>query len=197
MRPLVHTILDRIRFVGIGLAIAGIGETQFSVFIRSDVHNLIASVVFNAAYLTMASLISWLLVKRLGDCPATMVWHVAGFGTVGLMIEWFVIGNSPWGNPQASQIGMFAYWSAIVVVPFVALRPNVNLATLKKTIVVSVLLYTIAALVIQLIPNRTLHFVYHIWSVIVGYTALVLLSAIGYVRAPQRPSHPMSRKAEG
>ncbi len=172
-----------ILFVVIGLVIAGIGETQFSLFIRSDLDNLIGSVVFNAIYLTMAALVSWLLAKRFGDSLVTIILLVIGFGTSGLMIEWFLIGNSPWGNPQASQIGMFAYWSAMVVVPFVCLRPDVRLAGLKKTILASVLLYTIAALLIQLIPNATLHFVYHIWSFILGYTALILLATIGYIRA--------------
>ena len=170
-------------FTGIGLVIAGIGETQFSVFIRSDISNLIGSVVFNALYLTVAGLVSGLLVKRLGDGLAAIVAHVAGFGTAGLMVEWFVIGNSPWGNPQASQIGMFSYWSAMVVVPFVCLRPDTRLAALKKTIAVSVLLYTIAAVVIQLTANPTVQFVYHIWAVVLGYTALILLSAIGYAVA--------------
>lgn len=30
-------------------------------------------------------------------------------GLFGLMIEWFLIGNSPWGNPQALQLGMFVF----------------------------------------------------------------------------------------
>jgi hypothetical protein len=172
-----------IGFVGIGLVIAGVGEMQFSVFIRSDINNLLGSIVFNAVYLTVADLVSWRLVTRFGDCLGTIAWHVGLFGTAGLMIEWFLIGNSPWGNPQASQIGMFSYWSAMVVVPFVFLRPDTRLSALKKTLVVSVLLYTIAALVVQLIAMPTVQFVYHIWAFLLGYTALILHTVIGYARA--------------
>ncbi len=189
MRQIFYSVLRMIGFVGIGLVVAGIGEMQFSVFIRSDINNLIGSLVFNAVYLAVASLVSWCVVARLGDCLATMVWHVGLFGTAGLMIEWFLIGNSPWGNPQASQIGMFAYWSAMVVVPFVVMRQNARLATLKKTVAVSVVLYLFVALVIQRVPNPTLHFVYHIWSFILGYIALLLLTLIGYARAVRRPNY--------
>jgi|GEM_PF-6811812 len=31
--------------------------------------------------------------------------------------EWFSIGSSPWGNPQTSQPGMFAYWACMALVP--------------------------------------------------------------------------------
>ncbi len=172
-----------ISFISIGLVIAGIGETQFSVFIRSDIPNLIGSFAFNTVYLTLAGLVSGRVVRRLGDGWATILVHVAVFGTSGLLIEWFLIGNSPWGNPQASQIGMFAFWSTMGVVPFVFLRPDPRLAPLKKRIFVSVLLYAYAAALIQLIPNPTVQFVYHIWSVILGYTALALFTTVGYIRA--------------
>lgn len=39
-------------------------------------------------------------------------------GLSGLMVEWLLIGNSPWGNPDASQMGLFAYWACMALVPF-------------------------------------------------------------------------------
>ena len=30
-------------------------------------------------------------------------------GIPGMALEWFVIGNSPWGNPDASQLGMILF----------------------------------------------------------------------------------------
>lgn len=42
-------------------------------------------------------------------------------GLVGLAFEWFAVGNSPWGNPDALQSGMFAFhaayplWGAILL----------------------------------------------------------------------------------
>lgn len=36
------------------------------------------------------------------------VWLILG-ALPGMTLEWFIIGNSPWGNPQASQLGMFIF----------------------------------------------------------------------------------------
>ncbi|MEX2608176.1 MAG: hypothetical protein WD708_12605 [Kiritimatiellia bacterium] len=187
MRNTWRHLLRFLVFICIGLVIAGIGETQFSVFIRSDIPNLIGSIAFNTVYLILAGFVSWLVVRGLGDGWVTILLQVAIFGTTGLMIEWFLIGNSPWGNPLASQTGMFAFWSAMVVVPFVYLRPDPRLAPLKKRIFVAVLVYAYAAALIQLIPNPTVQFVYHIWSVILGYTALVLFTTVGYIRVVPDP----------
>lgn len=183
MQKIFQTLFRLIGFVGLGVLIAGIGETQFSVFIRSDIPNLIGSIAFNILYLFMAGIVTGYLGKRLGDGLTVIIPLVAGSGIAGLMIEWFLIGNSPWGNPQASQIGMFSYWSAMVVVPFVCFRPDPRLKALKKTIFLSVCLYTFAALTVQLAASKNIQFIYHIWAVILGYTALILYTVFGYLRA--------------
>ena len=60
--------------------------------------------------------------------------------------------------------------------------PTVFFEEAKKRVFFAVMCYAMCAIAVQLIPNQTLHFVYHIWSVIIGYTALVLFTAVGYVR---------------
>ena len=111
-------------FILLGVITAAVGEIQFSIFIRSDIHNFIGSIVFNSVYLFGVALISSLLVRLLGDGIPTVFCHFVLFGTSGLMIEWFMIGNSPWAKPEASQAGMFAYWSCLALVPFICLRPD-------------------------------------------------------------------------
>jgi hypothetical protein len=39
------------------------------------------------------------------------VWLLVG-SLPGMALEWFVIGNSPWGNPEASQLGMVIFHGA-------------------------------------------------------------------------------------
>jgi hypothetical protein len=31
--------------------------------------------------------------------------------------RWFVIGTSPWANPEANDLGMFCYWATVVALP--------------------------------------------------------------------------------
>ena len=45
---------------------------------------------------------------RLAPALPVPVWLILG-AAPGMALEWFVIGNSPWGNPQASQLGMFVF----------------------------------------------------------------------------------------
>ena len=39
------------------------------------------------------------------------------YALVALVIEWGLIGNSPSGNPGANQLGLFAGWISVFVLP--------------------------------------------------------------------------------
>jgi hypothetical protein len=92
-------------------------------------------------YLTLWAAAAWLLLRLLGKRPLTILIITALAGFVGLMIEWFVIGNSPWGNPDASNIGMFAYWACMVVVPIALLDTAPQTQRLRRNILVYGLAY--------------------------------------------------------
>jgi hypothetical protein len=102
-----ESVVSFFLFVLIGVLTAAVGELQFSVFIRGDWANLFGSMVFNAAYLVGAFVVSRLLF-RLWPRRAAFVLCAALAAFAGLMVEWFLIGNSPWGNPDANQIGSHA-----------------------------------------------------------------------------------------
>jgi hypothetical protein len=36
---------------------------------------------------------------------------------VALLVEWLIIGNSPWANPKANQVGLFAGWISVFLLP--------------------------------------------------------------------------------
>jgi hypothetical protein len=167
-------------FVLIGVVTAAIGELQFSVFIRGDWANLFGSMVFNAFYLTGAFVVTR-LIFRLAPRRLAFLVCVALAAGCGLLVEWFLIGNSPWGNPDASQLGMAAYWACMVIVPLIAIDPDPRLRPLKPKIVVYGLVYTALALLGQwLIPAAEWRFVYHIWLVTVGYIGLIGLCLFHY-----------------
>ncbi len=91
------------------------------------------------------------------------------------MVEWFAIGNSPWGNPDASQIGMAAYWACLVIVPLIIIDPDSRLRPLKRRVGVYALIYTALALAGQwLIPSAEWRFAYHIGLVVLGYIGLLV-----------------------
>jgi hypothetical protein len=180
---IIRTVGRVAAFVLLGVFIAAVGEVQFSVFIRGDVPNLIGSMGFNALYLAVWAAATGLLLRVLGRRPFTVLLITALAGLVGLMIEWFIIGNSPWGNPDASNVGMFVYWACMVVVPLALLDPAPETHRLRRNVLLYGLVYTLLALAVQFIPNETIRYVYHIWSVILGYLGLLILTVSGLSHA--------------
>lgn len=170
-------------FVLVGVLTAAVGELQYSVFIRGDWANLFGSMVFNAVYLTGAFVLTRLL-QRLLPRRAAFVAIVGLAAFAGLMVEWFLIGNSPSGNPDASQIGMAAYWAAMVVVPLIAVESDARLHPLRRVIAVYAAVYTLLALAAwALLPRETWGYAYHIWSVIFGYVGLTTIAVVGYLKS--------------
>lgn len=188
---LLHALLRLLAFVAGGVLVVVVGEIQYSVFIRGDVANLIGSMGFNALYLSVWGLVVGLLLRLMGRRPLTigLIMLLAGF--TGLMIEWFVIGNSPWGNPDASNVGMFAYWACMIVVPIALLDIAPETRRLRHAILIYGLVYTLLAFAAQLIPSPDLRYAYHIWSVILGYVALLLITVTGLVRSWRSPQSPV------
>lgn len=169
----MHTFL---RFLLFGLLTAAIGEWQFSVFLRGDVDNFMGSLVFNAFYLTGVFLVTRPVLKAFRERPAFIMLYTAIFGLAGLMVEWFLIGNSPWGNPDASQVGMFAYWSCMALIPLIFVLEHRPVQTF---VVRYALVYIVLVLSGQLfIVSPDWRFAFHIYAVILGYSGLM----IGVVR---------------
>lgn len=169
-------------FVAIGVLTASVGETQYSVFLRGDVDNLIGSVVVNAFYLTAIYFMFLALRAALGQGFRPMLAITIISGVAGLMIEWFLIGNSPWGNPDALQSAMFAFWACMAAVPAILLERDNSLRPLKHRILAFAAVYTCVAAAGQGIANPELHFAFHIWSVVFGYIGLMVLCLVGYGR---------------
>ena len=178
MQPLLSFLL----FVLVGVLTAAVGELQYSVFIRGDWANLFGSMVFNTLYLTGAFIVSRILFRFASRRPAFLM-CVALAAVAGLMVEWFAIGNSPWGNPDASQLGMAAYWAGMVVVPLIVVDGDARLRPLKRRIGLFAAVYTLVVLFGQwLLPVGDWRFAFHILTVILGYLGLSVLCVVGYLR---------------
>ena len=177
----VQSVVSLLLFVLIGVLTAAVGELQFSVFIRGDWANLFGSMVFNAVYLAGAFVVTRLLFRLLPRRAAFLL-TVALAAVAGLMVEWFLIGNSPWGNPDASQIGMAAYWACLVVVPLIVIDPDLRLRRLKRAIAIYAAVYSAAAVAAwALLPGETWGAAYHLWSVVFGYLGLAIMMIVGYL----------------
>lgn len=173
-------LANAIQFILLGLLTATIGEWQFSVFLRDDLDNFIGSLFFNTLYMSVVYLVMRVLLTTLRNRPKFILFYTGLFGLGGLMIEWFLIGNSPWGNPDASQVGMFAYWACMALVPLMFLLEKQRL---QAFILRYGLVYTALVLLGQFaIPSPDWRFAFHIYAVILGYLGLMVAILWKYLR---------------
>lgn len=172
-------------FILLGVATAAVGEWQFSVAIRGDWANWRGAMVFNGVYMSLI-LACEVALRRLAGGRAWWVWAYALLGGfLGLMIEWFLIGNSPWGNPSAMQWAMFAFWACMALVPAVVLAQRPGARAMRWILALLVAIYLGLVALGQWLPGRTLadepplRFVFNILSFAVGYTLLMAVSLVG------------------
>ena len=104
-----------LKFILIGYFFAIIVELQFN-YVTGNVGNFIFTLIAYPFYVSFVYFTSKIFnVIKKDSIADFFVWLV--YGLLGLMIEWFIIGNSPWGNPEAIQIGMFSFWAAVAFMP--------------------------------------------------------------------------------
>ncbi len=59
----------------------------------------------------------WEITKHIKPKSLEFTLSAVILGFLGLMAEWFIIGNAPWLNPDAVQLGMFAWWVGVFIIP--------------------------------------------------------------------------------
>ena len=162
-------------FILTGVLFAAPGEYLFSVTIRGDLANFFGAMGFNSFYLLLVYLAARLLQRLVSHRLAALLIYYFATGLAGLMIEWFMIGNSPWGNPDASQVGMWAYWTSMSMMGLIFSDPAPAARPLQKRIAIICIPAAAAALLlVNLLPTADLRFVASIWLVVIGYTLLTL-----------------------
>lgn len=114
-----------LKFVAIGSVFAAAEEFLTVVVLRHDVGAFVVTLLLVfPVFLTLAWATSWLLRRVLPSHAIHLLVHYVLYGSVGLAFEWFVIGLSPWSNPEANpllmflfQLGMFSFWTTVAFAP--------------------------------------------------------------------------------
>ena len=127
------------KFYSIGLIVAGLEE-----FITQGVlkHNLggwiIPTVIAFLPFLIIVRVVSKFLDQRFSEQKAAFIYYLIS-GGIGLAVEWFIIGLSPWSNPSAHplamfvlQAGMFSFWSGVAFAPRLLLDQREFAAGVRK-----------------------------------------------------------------
>lgn len=119
-------------FVALGLFVAAPGEVLNQILAR---HNLRAFGTTMVSY-TMLLVFGFFMARAIGrlfrPSRARLI-HYLLFGSLGLMVEWFLLGNAPVLDilQLIAQPGMFSYWGTMLLAPLLLMEPG--LTDLKKS----------------------------------------------------------------
>jgi hypothetical protein len=173
----------------LGTLFATLGEFLFCVLVRQSVPDYLFTLAAYPVILAVAALpMRW--IERHMPAPLAAdigVYAFAGFA--GLAIEWFVIGNSPWANPDANDPGMFAYWATVLAMPRLLLDRRPYLRRVRREAAIAFAAYAPSALAIGLLTPQILRLYVLVWVVMIGYTAMNLLFLRSFVLTWRRQQH--------
>lgn len=158
----------------LGSLFATLGEFLFCVLVRQSVPDYLFTLAAYPVILALAyGPLRW-IERHLPGPLAADVGVYALAGLAGLAIEWFIIGNSPWANPDANDLGMFAYWATVLAMPRLLLDRRAYLRPVRRAAAVAFAAFSAAALLIGLLTPQALRLFVLVWVVVIGYAGMNL-----------------------
>jgi hypothetical protein len=158
----------------LGSLFATLGEFLFCVLVRQSVSDYLFTLAAYPVILALADApLRWL--ERRMPTPLSADLAVYAFaGHSGLAIEWFLIGNSPWANPEANDLGMFAYWATVLAMPRLLLDRRAYLRPVRRAAAIAFASFSAAALTVGLLTPQALRLFVLVWVVVIGYAGMNL-----------------------
>jgi hypothetical protein len=186
------------KFYVIGLSVAFLEEfiTQ-GVLKRNLVGWIIPAIIAFLPFLIVARLLGKRLEKRLIESRAILAYYlIAGF--IGLMIEWFLIGLSPWSNPAADpllmvifQLGIFSFWGGVAFAPKLILDVRDSVSRVRRWYKRFLVFGFVSIYLVTFSASRDAKFVAGIGSVLATFLILNFFY-FKYIRTLGRGTGPSS-----
>jgi len=179
------------KFLTVGTFFATVEEFLTVVLLRHDWKAyLFTLLLLFPAFLTMVWASSRMVERFFQREPARELAHFIIYGAVGLVIEWFVIGLSPWSNPQANpmlmalfQLGMFSFWGTVAFAPRLFTRPQKSNQDVRRAIVAFYVPYFAAVYGVAWFLPAERRFGIVILLIIFGYLSLNVFYLKHFLRA--------------
>lgn len=123
-------------FVLFGLAFAVPGEVLNQVLARGHPRAFLSTMFSYSVLLVIGFFVNRTIGRILRNQARARLTLYLLFGSLGLMVEWFLLGNAPVLSPLQviTQSGMFTYWGTMMLAPCL-LREPAGFAALKRTFV--------------------------------------------------------------
>lgn len=172
-----------VKFILIGLLFATVGEFVLNILILNSLSDYLFTFIIYFLLLVFiyysSKIINFLFRKKL---TANIIYYLT-YSLLGLMIEWFLLGNSPSGNPDANQIGMFSFWAAVCMMPRIFTDKNKNLIKLKKSVILFFIPYSVIMLIAGILLPASSKLFLLVWLITIGYTFMNIFYVIYFIKS--------------
>lgn len=167
------------KFYFIGFGVAALEEFITQGVLKNNLTAwIIPTFVAFLPFLFIVRTAGKLFDRCLSTANAAIAYYLTA-GGIGLAVEWFLIGLSPWNNPSGQylamsvlQIGMFSFWCGVAFAPRLLLdeRESVSKIRIRFT---RFLISGIAVIyLVTWAAPKSLRFPAGIGSVILAFTAM-------------------------
>ncbi len=112
-------------FILLGLLLAAPGEILNQILARHDVRAFRTTMFSYSILLLIGFSVGKGIALLINRRARTMVIYYLGFGSLGLAVEWLLLGNAPSADPfqVITQAGMFTFWGTMLLGPRLIVDP--------------------------------------------------------------------------
>ncbi len=159
-------------YILLGLGFAAPGEILNQILARQNLRAFGSTMISYTVLLLVGFFVGKAISTAFTKCRARLIYYLA-FGSLGLMVEWFLLGNAPALEPfqLITQPGMFTFWGTMLLAPCLVMEPGFQ--AVKRSFLRFFAAFTILYLSVGFIVPRAkggIFFAFVLFAT--GYTAL-------------------------
>ena len=181
-------------FIAVGTFFSTVEEFLTVLVLKHDFASyLFTLLILFPVFLTLAYFSSRLPDRLVHGRRAQELTHYFVYGLAGLMIEWFLIGLSPWSDPSANplvmfvfQLGMFCFWATVGFAPRLFANTDEWSRKTRGSILKFYLPYFLVAYLIAFLAPKEARFLAVIGLIILGYLIVNVFFLRYFLAAPAR-----------
>jgi hypothetical protein len=168
-------------FVLLGLLFAAPGEVLNQILARQSFQAFRSTMVSYAVLLVVGFFVGCAINRIFRKLKARLIYYLL-FGSLGLMVEWLLLGNAPVLEPFQiiTQPGMFTYWGTMLLAPW--LMQDRDFATWKKPFVRFFALFSLLYLIVASVVPKEKGGIYLGFIIFAGGTTCLNLFYIKYFK---------------
>ncbi len=142
-------------FVVLGLMLAAPGEILNQILARNDPSAFGTTLVSYSILLLAGWFVGKVVFRLITSRARAAVIYYLLFGSLGLAVEWCLLGNAPVADPLQviTQPGMFSYWGTMLLGPRLIMDP-IAPSGLRRSYVSFFLIYSLIYLLVAVTIPR-------------------------------------------